>query len=293
MDDAISLAKADPVRFLALVFSDWFVIAASLALARYINHPVGYWICVLIVGNRQHGIGVMLHDASHFTFSRNRRLNDLMGNLLAAWPLLVDVRTFRATHFAHHRSVGTPADTELIYRKQGAPDWDLPKTRKGIYLDTLKDLCGRNCINYLYLYRLVGPSTFRQMLPPLVFLAAIWSFVVYQGGLWIMAIWYSAMLTSFLACFRWRTWFEHLGFTGTHRVTLNWWQRLLIAPHGAHCHYEHHLWPGIPCWNLPRARSLDTSEKIITLSELFDAYEKVKPLPSDHYGRESLLRSEH
>jgi fatty acid desaturase len=92
--------------------------------------------------------------------------------------------------------------------------------------------------------------------------------------LWILLIWYAASLTAFWAVFRLRMWTEHVGTRETYRVSVSWWQRALYLPHNTWYHYEHHRWPSIPYWNLPRARALDRSEPVIPLNKLLASYSK-------------------
>jgi fatty acid desaturase len=55
------------------------------------------------------------HEAAHFNIARNRRLNDLLANLVIGALLGRDIRAYRRLHFDHHRYLGTPRDTERSY----------------------------------------------------------------------------------------------------------------------------------------------------------------------------------
>jgi fatty acid desaturase len=59
------------------------------------------------------GLECLVHDASHLNWSRRRSRNDLAANLLAAWPVMNDVASYRVTHLAHHRGLGSDDDTDL------------------------------------------------------------------------------------------------------------------------------------------------------------------------------------
>jgi fatty acid desaturase len=102
-----------------------------------------------------------------------------------------------------------------------------------------------------------------------------------NGQLWLAAMWWAADCTSYWAVFRFRIWTEHHGTDDTNRTHFNWLERFQFAPNGIGYHYEHHLWPSIPGWNLPKARSLmDRNVPIIPMRELLRSFAACAPRPS-------------
>jgi len=41
-----------------------------------------------------------------------------------------------------------------------------------------------------------------------------------------------------------------------HRIHAPWYLRFWLLPHNTWYHYEHHHFPQVPCWNLPKVRAL-------------------------------------
>ena len=111
-------------------------------LAGAWNNPAGYVLAVLILGNRQHGLALLGHDGTHYTLSHNRKLNDVLTNLFAWWPLLLTNGGYRALHNGHHKHLSTDDDPEIIHKKSRAPQWDLPAPLTRILGYAAKDLVG-------------------------------------------------------------------------------------------------------------------------------------------------------
>lgn len=58
---------------------------------------------------------LFLHEAAHHHLARNRRRNDQLCDALISWQVGTTVARYRPIHFAHHRHLGTVADTENSY----------------------------------------------------------------------------------------------------------------------------------------------------------------------------------
>lgn len=67
---------------------------------------IGFWMAYL---------QLFLHEAAHFNLSRDRRINDLLANLLIGVWVATDIREYRRIHWDHHRFLGLPTDTERSY----------------------------------------------------------------------------------------------------------------------------------------------------------------------------------
>ena len=80
--------------------------------------------------------------------------------------------------------------------------------------------------------------------------------------------------------FRLRTFLEHLGTEGTHRLHLKWWERHIIAPHNIWYHWEHHRYPTIAYHKLPKARALLPHKEIISLRALLAFYKNADEILS-------------
>lgn len=262
------LVSPNPFRWLVLIAIDWAVVCVVIFIALTMQSLALFWLASLVIGNRQHAIAFMAHDAAHGTASKNKKLNDILGSIFAFWPIGAGLFAYRDFHFKHHRHVGTSLDPELKHKHWARPQYLPPLRFKKFAVYIFKDLLGFAVVDFFRLIRLIPPVHYLDVVGPLV-LNGLFIFVCYRvAHIEVALLWYFSLISSFWASFRVRIWIEHVGTSETHRVDLPGWFSLLFAPHWSSYHYEHHRWPSIPCWNLPKARLLDTQQPILSLSQL-------------------------
>lgn len=250
---------------------DWAIIGLAFAGLHF-----GGWVfllpALLVIGNRQHALTVLGHEGAHFSLSSSRKTNDFISNLLAFWPLGITVSGYRNVHFKHHKSTNMEGDPELAHRGARAPQWDLPVSIRKIAEYCLSDLVGGSLSDYVIIVTFSKPDKRSEYIPLLAVHAAFIAGCFASGALWVAAVWYLSLVTSFMMFFRLRTFLEHLGTDDTHRVHLNVWQRHLLAPHNIWYHWEHHSFPMISYHYLPKLRALVARKPVITLPELLRVY---------------------
>ena len=149
------------VYWLTAMVANWLVIVAALSLAFSLNHIAAYAIAILVIGTRQHALAVLSHDATHFHVSRSKRLNDLLSNLLAAWPMAFSSSGYRRWHLQHHRTVGSDDDPELMMYRMFGKKWS-PKANRLKLLVT--DLMGLGSYELLVLWHDLERGGFRARL---------------------------------------------------------------------------------------------------------------------------------
>jgi fatty acid desaturase len=107
-------------------------------------------------------------------------------------------------------------------------------------------------------------------------LSAYWLCVlatVFHFHLWAgLAMQLAATATFMWMVSRLRNWSEHVNADLTHRLEGNWCWNYCVAPHNTLYHYEHHKWPSIPYYNLPRSRGFDEETPVISLGEMFRVF---------------------
>lgn len=62
-----------------------------------------------------HAYSCFLHEAAHFNIHRNKKINDLISNLLFTPFFGMLCRDYRLSHWEHHKHLGTTKDTEISY----------------------------------------------------------------------------------------------------------------------------------------------------------------------------------
>jgi fatty acid desaturase len=93
------------------------------------NIPV-FLIAIVLVGALQHRLAGLGHEASHYTFLKDRFLNDFIPDLFCMFPLLSTVHFYRVFHMAHHQFTNDPQrDPDLLNLGHGKRAFEFPMTR--------------------------------------------------------------------------------------------------------------------------------------------------------------------
>lgn len=99
----------------AAVFILIYLAASAGAVALASFHL--WWLYVtciplfLLAAASLHGISLFTHEAVHGTLSRNRRLNAILG-AICAWPVLQNYSAYRVLHLRHHEHLGHEGDPD-------------------------------------------------------------------------------------------------------------------------------------------------------------------------------------
>ena len=132
------LVRPAPLRLLLQTLLEWLwiIVLAGTAL-EFASVPVSV-ACMLLIATRQHALLTLMHDFSHYQFSRQqRRLNDVLGDVLTALPFFITVHGFRRNHLQHHAHVATDFDPNWVSSLKRAR-YQLPMTRTRLWLEVLK-----------------------------------------------------------------------------------------------------------------------------------------------------------
>ncbi|MFW2387363.1 MAG: fatty acid desaturase family protein [Polyangiales bacterium] len=255
------------------LFVNYGLIAASMALVAYAPNAFTVVLALFIIGARQLGFAVVMHESAHYTLFKNRKLNDFVGNWLAAYPVYLSADMYRAHHLEHHAKTWTEADPDLPLATA------FPVSKMSMARKVMRDLFGvtglKQLLGTTYLVTKVvrgeevdsgtlpmrlerGPAirmVLGTLLTNLLLFAALWAL----GHPMLYLLWFGAWLTTNNLVARIRSIAEHavvpdptdpIGQTRT--VLAGWLERLFIAPNGVQYHLEHHLLMTVPHYNLPR-----------------------------------------
>jgi fatty acid desaturase len=274
-----SLQRLQPARWVRDCLVDWAVIIGTFVAYGHTHSWLSYLtlpLCVLIVGSRQHAMGLLGHDAAHRLAFRNRRVNTAVPEVLIGWPLFIILETgYRPWHFNHHRNLGSGDDSELDSRYRGVEPYVGRASWAKVSRCFLFDLIGLGMFDLFNFIRILLPYSHPYwVLGPVVMWGGAAILLGYMHSLWILGIWALSEATAFWAVFRIRAWTEHVdapadGHKSSHRFAAGPLARFLFFPHHTYCHYEHHRWPQVPYYNLPKLRALDHSRPVLRLLELF------------------------
>ena len=261
-----SLTLRSGWRGLFLVAHAWALIAAASALVAIWPNPVTWLIAVMVVGARQLGLAILMHEAAHGTLHPNAAVNAVLGEYLCAAPVGADLARYRPYHLKHHRFTQQDEDPDLVL---SAP---FPTSRASLRRKIMRDLTGQTFYKQRIapLFRpgaganaFVGETGRAQRR----FLAALVAvFLIYWAcgaWIWFFGVWVVAFATWYPLVTRIRNIAEHActsrapdPYTVARTTKANWLERLLIAPYYVHYHAEHHLFIAVPCYRLPRLHQM-------------------------------------
>jgi fatty acid desaturase len=253
-------------RGIALVAHAWGLILLAGAVFVMWPNPLTFLLAVMIIGARQLGLAILMHEAAHGGLSPHQTLNDFVGQWLCAAPVGASLESYRAYHLKHHKFANEPEDPDLGL---AAP---FPATRASLWRKAVRDLTGQTFLKqrtaqlggffWFQARRMRGQENKSNppagALPFLAFNLALLA-VLTAVGLWwaYFALWLLPLATWNQWVTRLRNIAEHAALPNPHdpfsqaRTTrTSWWEGLLIAPYWVNFHAEHHLFMHTPCYRL-------------------------------------------
>ena len=274
------LERLDAKRWLGACLVDWAVVVATFAAATAIAHPIGWALAVLVLGSRQQALGALFHDAAHGLVTRNRTANDVIGNVLAAYPLGLTLGGYRRYHFAHHAHLGGDRDPEN-HHKAALVHWRLPASPPVVLAQFASDLVGGGLPHIVAAGQLTRPVRLGEGIGLAAFWAAVIGVAAALHVLWVPIVWIVSIVTVFWSGVRLRIWTEHLGARDTHRIDVPPLVALAVMPHRIGLHWEHHVFPRVPFYHLGRLRAaLGARPRLVGLVELWRGFVGSAPLAS-------------
>lgn len=267
----------DDRRAIATLVVNWGLVFASFALVGWSANPLTILVALFVIGGRQLGCAIVMHEAAHRTFLSDRKWNDWIGNWLGAYPIWSDVLPYRSYHLVHHARTGTDADPDLSLTRP------FPISRESFARKVWRDLSGQTGWKQIKqtFKRDVGLGNrpnqrtrglkagqkpdvgWHKLVPVVVSNGAILGILALFGRPELYLLWVVALLTTYRLVIRIRSIAEHAmcgpaenPLQNTRTTRVSWWERLLLAPNYVNFHLEHHLLMTVPHYNLPKMHAM-------------------------------------
>ena len=123
-----------------LVAHAWIVSIAAVGLAAWSGHPLAWLLAVIIVGGRQLGLAILMHEAAHGLLHPGRKVNNFLGQWFTGAAIGSDLIAYRTYHLQHHKFTQQPEDPDLSLSKP------FPTTRASLWRKVLRDLTGQTFV---------------------------------------------------------------------------------------------------------------------------------------------------
>jgi len=264
-DELARVRRRSDWRGVWLIAHCWGVIGLAMALFALWPNPLTFLLSVAIIGARQLGLSILMHDAAHGLLVVNGRLNLILSQGLCAWPTFADTVQYRTYHLKHHARTQQPDDPDLVL---SAP---FPITRKSLRRKLLRDITGITA----YRQRIAqfaaafGPredgwperlkTFFRTLGGPLAANAVLFAGLALIGYWYLYPLlWLVPLFTVYQLVLRVRNIAEHAmvpdnddPFRNARTTKAGFLERAFLAPYWVNYHVEHHLLMWVPCYNLP------------------------------------------
>lgn len=271
-DEIRPLAERSDLWGWLLVGHCWAVIIAALALFSVWPNILTFVLAIMLIGSRQLGLAILMHEAAHMALFKTRALNEFAGEWLCGRPILADLFEYRRYHLKHHRYTQTEHDPDLRLSRP------FPTTPASLRRKLIRDITGQTGFRQrsqqiMFALKMAGevegeptsqelaqafagPVLGRALIANLVIFALMSAFGAWW---WWFAFWLLPLMTWFQLVLRVRNIAEHgaVAFTddplqNVRTTRAGPLMRLFLAPYWVNYHLEHHLVMHVPCHNLPR-----------------------------------------
>lgn len=215
------------------------------------------WALTFVLMGRAFALFLILgHEAAHRLLFSKKRVNDVVGKWLLAYPALMPFELYRRGHFAHHREEFGPNEPDLAF--YGGYPMPRASMRRKLVRDAVGISGWKNFRGLLFAWRSAGtrPVAAKITGAQLAVWAALW---LATGHWWAYPLlWWAPWMTVWRVLNRLRSVAEHGGMAAspdrrqtTHVVHQSLSARFWMVPFNTGWHLAHHVDMGVPFQHLP------------------------------------------
>ena len=229
------------------------------------NNLVIESLMIIFIASQVYALLIVAHDGLHRRLFNEVKKNDFFNDLLVLGSVGAITRINRHNHMLHHENLATPNDPDRF---------KYVKNTRSNHLDFLISI---TCIPTIWkaVYNVFRKKRSSSGLREKYQIRDVFLIVGWQLGLlallsnqigWYgyLAYWLVPVIIA-LCLDMVRVFCEHSDTTSgleadlskrLHSFDSNWVEKQILAPNNMNHHIAHHLWVGIPYYNLPKAERL-------------------------------------
>ena len=298
-DEIRPLARRSNSMGTFLVLHCFSTIALATVVFSIWPNVFTFILAVMIIGSRQLGLAILMHDSAHRALFANDFLNEKIGYWVCGAPILADMFAYRHYHLMHHKHTQTDKDPDLNLSKP------FPTSIRSIIRRIIRDITGQTGIKSIYnqvrtSFKLAfdddaidslnkQPQSFKgnSISEPIVANLVLFAMMWFAGDWWWwFAFWLLPLVTWFQLVVRVRSMAEHAAtdfsdneLQNVRTTYANPLIRIFLAPYWVNYHLEHHLIMHVPCWRLKKVHSLllkkGYADRMKVSKNYFDVFKQV------------------
>lgn len=298
LDESRELLKPSGFKTWVAIAGDWLAIFLFISLIHFYPNPLTYLISIFMIARYQLALAILMHDGAHGRLFKSPAWNNYVGQIFLASPILFSQDSYRVLHLKHHRDPLEADDPDLSLTG------GYPISKKSFVRKLLRDLSGMSYFKFIryFVYMARKPKKKAEVpfstkpIRELSLKMPIWQVAVFAllmnailiAGFYFSGrpgdyffLWLLPMMTVLQVLLRIRGITEHAGYGPSKdqrlntRTLINPFQTYFFAPHYVNYHVEHHVYPNIPCFNLPRVHQLMKERGSLPQANLFTSYRDV------------------
>ena len=298
-DEIRPLAQRSNLMGAFLVSHCFVTIALAIFVFSLWPNLFTFIVAVMVIGSRQLGLAILMHESAHRALFANNFLNEKIGYWVCGAPILADMFAYRHYHLMHHKHTQTEKDPDLNLSKP------FPTSVRSIIRRIFRDITGQTGVKSIYnqartSFKLAfdkdaidslnkQPQSFKgnSISEPLISNTILFLIMWVAGDWWWwFAFWLLPLVTWFQLVVRVRSMAEHAATDFSDNELQNVRTtyatpliRIFLAPYWVNYHLEHHLIMHVPCWRLKKVHALllekGFADKMKVSQNYFDVFKQI------------------
>lgn len=276
-----------------MVLVNWLLIVAAFALVAWQTNPLTVILALILLGNRQLGCGVIMHECGHGSLFKSRTLNKFVGEWFGAAPTVYRLEDYMQSHLRHHQEAGTLNDPDL-HRYRNYPV-DKATLRRRFWRDATGQTSWKNVRATLRKNEVLitdgkGNTQFSmrnlltRLYAPIITNLIIFLLLAIAGYPFLYLLWVAAYFSTYTVVSRIRNLAEHAAvpdltdvdpIRNTRTTIPYWWERFTCAPNSVNYHLEHHLMPAVPKYRLAKFHQALSEKGLLDEADICQGYGEV------------------